>query len=120
MVAPDCETVQPRFRAGRPRRLAVRRQDRAKLTLVGRPRLATALRRGLSVRVTGAPVGKVTLTARSGKTVVARGSATVKAGGAATVRLKFTAKGRAKLRRSRRATLTISGAGAPLKVTVRR
>ena len=38
----------------------------------------------------------------------------------ATVKLKFTAKGRAKLRRARSAKLTISGAGAPLKITVKR
>ena len=36
------------------------------------------------------------------------------------MKLKFTAKARTKLRRARSAKLTISGAGAPLKVTLNR
>ena len=119
VVAPDCETVQ-RGSAPAGGGSPSAGKIATKLALVGRPRLAAALRRGLTVRVTDAPVGKLTLTARTGKTVVARGSTKVKAGGRATVRLRFTTKARAKLRRARSATLTITGQGTKLKLTVRR
>ena len=91
-----------------------------KASLSGRPRLARALRAGFTVRVTNAQAGKLTLTARTGKTVVARGSTVAKAGQAATVKLKFTAKARTKLRRARSAKVTIYGAGAPLHLTLKR
>lgn len=117
VVAPDCETV---VRGGAAPGPGGSPQPVVKATLSGRPRLAKALRSGLTVRVTNAKAGKLTLTARTGKTVVARGRTMVKAGQTATVKLKFTAKARAKLRRARSAKLTISGAGAPLKVTVKR
>ena len=119
VVAPDCETVQ-RGSAPAGGGSPSAGKTTTKLALVGRPRLAAALRRGLTVRVTDAPVGKLALTARTGKTVVARGSTKVKAGGRATVRLRFTTKARAKLRRARSATLTITGQGTKLKLTVRR
>ena len=119
VVAPDCETVVRGGTAGgapQPVPGTV-----VKATLSGRPRLAKALRAGLTVRVTNAQAGKLTLTARAGQDRRrARQQAVVKAGQAATVKLKFTAAGRAKLRRARSAKLTISGAGAPLKVTLKR
>jgi Ca2+-binding RTX toxin-like protein len=130
VVAPDCETVTrdaggaaaagpkpPTGPAGPARPGATA----AKLVLAAHPPLATALRRGLSVRVTGAPAGRLALTARLRATgVVARGTQRVGADGRATVRLRFTAKARRTLGRARRATLAISGAGASLTVALRR
>ncbi len=121
VVAPDCETVvrggSPAGPGGAPQPVP---GTVVRATLSGRPRLAKALRTGVTVRVTNAQAGKLTLVARAGKTVVARGSTVVKAGKAATVKLKFTSKARAKLRRARSAKLAISGAGAPLKLTLKR
>jgi Ca2+-binding RTX toxin-like protein len=118
VVAPDCETVTRGAAATGP--AGALRATRAKLALAGHPRLATALRRGLTVRVTGAKAGRLTLTARRSGVAVARGSAKVRTGRSATVRLRFTAKARRSLRHARRVTLTVTGAGATMKVTVRR
>jgi Ca2+-binding RTX toxin-like protein len=115
VVDSDCETVNRVGAAA-----GASRGARAKLALAGHPRLAAVLRRGLVVRVTGAKAGKLTLTARRGKGVVARGATKVRAGRSATVRLRFTAKARRSLRHARRVTLAISGAGATMKVTIRR
>jgi Ca2+-binding RTX toxin-like protein len=114
VVASDCETVDT---SGAPVSPAA---GRASLTVAKAPRLATALRSGLAVRVTGASAGKLILTARRGGSTVARGTATVTSRGTATVRLRFTTRARRQLRRARSATLTIAGAGASLKVTLRR
>jgi Ca2+-binding RTX toxin-like protein len=122
VVAPDCEVVTratPSKPSG-PTGPQPGGTTRAKLALAGHARLAAALRRGLTVRVTGAKAGKLTLTARSGKAVVARGTAKVGAGGRATLRLRFTAKARTGLRRARRVQLAISGGGGTLAVTIRR
>jgi RTX calcium-binding nonapeptide repeat (4 copies) len=113
VIAPDCESVT-RGAGSRPGRTT------AKIALVGRPRLRAALRRGLTVRFTGAAACKLALTARARKAVVARGATRIRAGRSATVRLRFTAKARKRLRRARRATLAISGPGTTLKVTIRR
>ncbi len=93
---------------------------RARLALAGHLRLAAVLRRGLTVRVTGAKAGRLTLTARRSGVAVARGSAKVRAGRSATVRLRFTARARRSLRHARRVALAVTGAGGALKVTVRR
>lgn len=81
-------------------------------------KLRTALSRGLKVQVSDAK-GKLRLTARHGSKVVARGSATARKG-KATVTLRFTAAAKRKLRRASKLTLTVRGAGAPRKVTLRR
>jgi Ca2+-binding RTX toxin-like protein len=117
VVAPDCETVT---RGTAATGAGASRATRARLALAGHPRLATVLRRGLTVRVTGAKAGRLMLTARRGKTVVARGATRVRAGKPATVRLRFTAKARRSLRHARRVTFAVTGGGATLKVTVRR
>ena len=119
VVAPDCETVS-RGSAPSGGGAPTGGKSAAKLALVGRPRLAAVLRRASPSASTNAPVGRLTLSARSGKTVVARGSTKVRAGGRATVRLRFTAKARAKLRRARRTTLIITGQSTKLQVTIRR
>ncbi len=102
LVAADCESVQ----RGRSKAAG------ATLALAKRPRLAAALRSGLTVGVSRP--GKITLSARRGGKLVARGS------GRGTVRLRFTASARRQLRRARSATLKISGGGATLTVTLRR
>lgn len=81
-------------------------------------KLRTALSRGLKVQVSGAK-GKLRLTARHGGKVVARGNATARKG-KATVTLRFTAAAKRKLRRASKLTLSVRGAGAPRKVTLRR
>jgi hypothetical protein len=74
-------------------------------------RLAAALARGITVRVTGAPGDRVTLTARSVGRAVATGSARLTAG-SATVRLRFSASARKRLHHRRAALgLVISGSG---------
>jgi hypothetical protein len=93
---------------------------RPRFTLAGHAGLATALRRGLTVRVTGATAGKLTLSARRGKAVVARGTAKVGAGGRTTLRLRFTATARKQLRRARSVRPAITGGGTTLRVTIRR
>jgi hypothetical protein len=76
-------------------------------------RLRSALRKGLVVEVAGAQ-GKITLTASWGGKVVARGS------GTASVRLRFTKAAKRSFARSKKVTLTITGAGATARVTLKR
>jgi hypothetical protein len=89
-----------------------------------KPRAATlrrALRSGLVVRVGGvAPGTRVALTARTGRKVVARGAARAGKRGAATVTLRFTPAARRTLRAKRSVALTVAGAGATARVTLRR
>jgi hypothetical protein len=84
------------------------------------PRLRTALRRGLTVRLTGARAGTHTITARSGRAVVARGTARVAAHGTGRATVRFTRAGGRKLRGARRVTLRLTGAGTAATVTLRR
>ena len=90
----------------------------AKLS-VTKVKLAAALKRGLTLKFTGAKDGKHTVSAKFGKTTVAKGSVTVKSG-AGKVTLKFTAAGKQKLKGKKTAKLAISGAGASLSYTLRR
>ncbi len=122
VVAPDCESVTRGGGVGPavPTAPGGTHADPARLVLVGRVRLAGALRGGFRVRVIGAKPGPLTLTARLGRRAVARGRAKVAASGRATVRVRFTAKARHDLRRKRHIKLTIAGGAALLKVTVRR
>jgi hypothetical protein len=120
VVAPDCETVTRSGAAPAPGAATpggattttgkTGAAGAPKLALAKRVTLAAALRRGVTVRVTGAPAGTLKLVARRGKTVVASGRAKVK-GGTATVTLRFTAKGRRALRHAKRTTLKVSGGG---------
>jgi hypothetical protein len=59
VVAPDCETVDRGANVPGPAIAPAR----VKLRVAGKPRLASALRRGLTVRVTGAPAGRPMLKA---------------------------------------------------------
>ena len=84
---------------------------------VSKPKLRTALSRGLVVKLFGAKPGKASVVARHGRKVVARGSTTVKAGVPATVKVRFTKAGRRALRSKRKVTLKLSG--GDLKLTLR-
>jgi Ca2+-binding RTX toxin-like protein len=95
------------------------RRGRARLTLVP-VRLGRALRSGFSVRVAGARPGRLSLTARRGRTIVATGSVRVPAGGRATVRMKVRPAARRLLRRTRSVQLRVSGTGVSATVTLRR
>lgn len=119
IVAADCETVE---RGGAPGGAAAPGQTAGGVTLkatVTSP--ATAVSRGMRVKVTGlAPKQRVVLTARSGKRIVAKGSAKAGRSGTATVVLRFTKAGKRAMRARKKATLVITGAGAPLTVVLRR
>jgi hypothetical protein len=152
VVAADCETVErtvrggprpgpgdgpgggPGRRPGSNKRLVVRQAGRRA------PRLADALRRGLTVRVSGAS-GRLKLratvpaavakraglkppagTRRGAPVPVAGGAVTVPAGRVATARLRFSPAARARLGRLRTVSLTVGASGAKGggKVTLRR
>ena len=122
IIAPDCENV---VRGGAAAGShsgggAGAKAGAAKVTLKGRTRLAKALRKGFTVRVSGVKAGqRITLTARSGKKVVARGKATVARGATAvSVRLRFSTAGRKALKR--KATLVVRGGTVAGLVTLRR
>jgi hypothetical protein len=87
---------------------------------VGSVRLGAALARGLVVRVTGAPKGKLTIVARYGRRIVARGSAKIVAGGKGKATVRFTKAGRRALRAKRRVTLKLTVGGATQTVTLKR
>jgi Ca2+-binding RTX toxin-like protein len=93
----------------------------AKATLVGRVRLAAALKSGLTIKLTGVKAqSKLKLSAtRSGK-VVARGSAKATKKGTATVKLKFTSEAKRALRHAKSVTLKISGGGTTTTVVLKR
>ena len=86
---------------------------------VTKAKLAAALKKGLTLKLTGAKDGKHTVSAKYGKTTVAKGSVTVKRG-AGKVTLKFTAAGKKKLKGKKTAKLAISGAGASLSYTLKK
>jgi Ca2+-binding RTX toxin-like protein len=89
--------------------------------MVGRLRLAAALKSGFTIRLTGVKAGTVLkLSAtRSGK-VVARGGAKATKKGTATVKLKFTTKAKRALRHAKSVTLKISGGGVATTVVLKR
>ncbi len=93
----------------------------AKATLVGRVRLAAALKSGFTIKLTGVVArAKVKLSAtRSGKRV-ARGSTKATKNGTATVKLKFTAKAKRTLRHAKSVTLKVGGGGATTTVVLKR
>jgi hypothetical protein len=82
--------------------------------------LATVLRKGLKLRLTGAKPGKAKLVARKGKRTVASGRVQVSAAGTATARLRFTKAAKRSLRRAKRVKLTITGAGVRSDIVIRR
>ncbi|MCW3014924.1 MAG: hypothetical protein JWO02_2016 [Solirubrobacterales bacterium] len=111
-VAPDCEQVEraaatssnPGTGTGGVKTVA---KPKPALSVVGRPRLATILTRGLSVALTGAKPGTVTVRALRAGRSVARGTGRATSTGRATVRLRFTAGAVRSLRRMRSVSLVI-------------
>lgn len=88
--------------------------------LVGKPKLGTALAKGLKLKLTGARPGKGTITAKHGSKKVASGAVKVSAAGAGSVTLKFTSAARRQLRGKKSVTLRLSGAGISASITVKR
>ena len=79
------------------------------------PKLRTALRKGLVVKVAVPGAGKVQATGTSGGRTVARGRATAKRRGTATVRLRFTAAAKRSLARKRKVTIRVTTVVTPRK-----
>jgi Ca2+-binding RTX toxin-like protein len=122
VVASDCEHVaRGAFGSSAgPAPGSSRKSAAGKVALKGRPRLAKALRKGFTVRVSGAKAGqRIKLTAARAGKVVARGSATARAT-TVTVRLRFTKAGRRALKRKRTVTLVVRGGTVRGSVTLRR
>jgi hypothetical protein len=90
------------------------------ITLKATPRLKAALKKGLTVQVSGLPAGKVTVTATYGKRTVATGKATVRKGRAATAKLRFSAQGRKALKGRKSVRLTLRAGKATGSVTLKR
>lgn len=84
------------------------------------PRLKVALRRGITVRLTGATPGRHTVVAKLAGRKVAAGKAVVGANGAGKVTLRFTRAGKRKLTGRRSAVLSITGAGAKLTLRLKK
>jgi hypothetical protein len=118
VVAANCETVERK--AACDCRPDPGKPTKARLALIGRPKLASALRKGVSVKVTGARAGVLKLTARRSGRVVATGRVKVRASGTATVRLRFSKAAAKRLRRARDVRLTITGGGLKATVRIRR
>jgi hypothetical protein len=90
-----------------------------KLT-VAKAKLATALKKGLKLRLQGAAAGRHTASVKLGKATVAKGTVRVGAGGEGAVTLRFSAAGKRKLSGLKSAKLTVAAAGARAAVTLRR
>ncbi|MBJ7331305.1 MAG: hypothetical protein JHC95_15540 [Solirubrobacteraceae bacterium] len=118
VVAADCETVERAAVGGKPDGTTNPEGKKKTALTVRKVSLRKALKSGLRVTVTNVS-GTVTLKAKRAKKTVATGKAKAK-GGKATVVLKFTKKARRSLARSKKVTLTISGAGATKKLTLKR
>jgi hypothetical protein len=127
-VAGDCETVN---RAGAtpvppttPKTTPSKNGNKGSslhAALARKVTIAQALKKGLTIKVTGAPAAKkLALSAtRSGK-VVAKGSGKADKKGTATVTLKFTSKAKKALRKAKTLKLKVSGGGATATVTLKR
>ena len=126
VVAPDCERVErpgdgPGPGPGPGPERGDGREARARIAVAGRPRLRTALRSGLAVRLTGLRgSARTTVTARAGRTVVASGRARTDRRGRATVRLRFTAAARRSLARRASVRLSLRAGAARASVTLKR
>jgi hypothetical protein len=81
---------------------------KSRLTLkASKAKLSQALRRGLKLKVTVPQAGKLTASAKRGRTAVASGRGRAKAAGVATITLRFTKKAKRALARSRRTKLAV-------------
>ncbi|MDO9352871.1 MAG: hypothetical protein Q7T55_04210 [Solirubrobacteraceae bacterium] len=89
------------------------------ITLAKKVRLATALRSGLSVQVSGLGAGRVKVTATSGGKKVASGTGKLGASGRGTVKLTFSAQAKRSLRARRSVALTFRAGAATGKLTLK-
>lgn len=127
VVDGDCETVNRAGATPPPPTTKVtpgrdtRKATGAHAALARKVTIAQALKKGVKIKVTGAPAAKkVALSAtRSGK-LVAKGSAKADKKGTATVTLKFTSKAKKSLRRAKTIKLKVSGGGANATITLKR
>lgn len=92
---------------------------KAKL-LVGKARLATVVRKGLPVTLSGFAAGKVTVTVRLDKSVVGSRRVAVPAGKTKTVRVALRPPAKRLLRNRRAVTLKVSVGKVTRQVTLRR
>jgi hypothetical protein len=90
-------------------------ETKAKLA-VARP----TLKKGLTVRVTGARAGRHAIVVKFGRTTVAKGTIRVTAAGTGKVTLRFSKAGKRKLAGKKTAKLRVMGAGASLTITLKR
>lgn len=92
----------------------------AAITLKTKVKLASALRRGLPVRVSGVPAGSHRVVAATGGKTVASGTARVGRTGRAATTLRFTAKAKRSLAKRRSVTLALKAGKARGTVTLKR
>jgi hypothetical protein len=90
-----------------------------RLTLIGKPGIRAALRHGLTVRVITDARTHVKATARLKQATIGTRTATTASTGIATVTIKFTKTARQQLERLHHARITITAAGATLRITLR-
>lgn len=90
------------------------------ITLRKRVKLGVALKKGLSVQLSGVKAGTVKVVARLGKRSVGSGRVRVPKSGSARVTVKFTAAGRKRLKKLKTARLTLKAGAAQGKVTLKR
>lgn len=136
VIAPNCETVERRTapqqpgsggdggsggpgtrvpRAGGGGQAAPRR-----IALAGRQSLASAVRSGLRLKLTGAKPGRATIVVRYGGRVAGSTRVRVGAKGSAIVRVRLAKATARRLAKLRSARLVLSGAGARATITLRR
>jgi hypothetical protein len=94
--------------------------DGPAVTLPRKVALRTALRKGLTVRLSGVSAGTVKVVATTGGRTVATGRAKVAKTGKATTTLRFTAKAKRTLKRKKTVKLTLKAGKARGTVTLRR
>jgi hypothetical protein len=81
--------------------------------------LTAAVKKGLKVKLTGLPKGRVTVTAKFGRRAVGSTRATVPASGRATVTVRFTKAGRKVLKGRRAVSIAVSAGRARTTVRLR-
>lgn len=92
----------------------------AAITLKTKVALRTALRKGLTVRISGVKAGRHKVVATTGGKTVASGTAKVGTTGKAAVTLKFTAKAKKSLAKKKSVKLTLKAGRAKGTVTLRK
>jgi Ca2+-binding RTX toxin-like protein len=121
VVDADCETVNRAGAATAPAPATTNAGTTARAALAGKITLATALRSGFAIKVTGAKASApLKLTATRSGTTVARGSGKTTKNGTATIKLRFTAQAKRALRHAKTLKLKVSGGGVSTTITLKR